>query len=128
MTNKCLKWLNKNVPPTPALVFDLEEVKSNYVKFVKSFKNINPYYAVKANPNKKILYLLNKLGSKFDCASIKEIQDCIKLNINPKNMSFGNTIKKSSDIKKAFSLGVSLFAYDCSEELEKIAKYSRMVN
>ena len=112
MTNKCLKWLNKNVPPTPALVFDLEEVKSNYVKFVKSFKNINPYYAVKANPNKKILYLLNKLGSKFDCASIKEIQDCIKLNINPKNISFGNTIKKSSDIKKAFSLGVSLFAYD----------------
>ncbi len=40
----------------------------------------------------------------------------------PDRISFGNTIKKERDIARAFALGVRLFAVDCVEEVEKIAR------
>ncbi len=124
MTNKCIDWLKKNNKTSPILVFDLEEVKNNFVRFTKSFGKIKPYYAVKANPNNKILSLLNSLGSYFDCASIREIENCNKLKVSAKKISFGNTIKKSTDIKRAYKLGVKLFVFDCEEELIKISRFA----
>jgi ornithine decarboxylase len=37
-------------------------------------------------------------------------------------ISFGNTIKKERDIATAFDLGIRLFAVDCIEEVEKVAR------
>ena len=70
MTKKCVEWLNNNRNPSPILVYDLEKVKENFSQFIKLFGVIKPYYAVKANPSVKILELLIKLGSNFECACI----------------------------------------------------------
>ena len=40
----------------------------------------------------------------------------------PDRISFGNTIKKERDIARAHELGIKLFAVDCVEEVEKIAR------
>ena len=128
MTKKCVEWLNNNTKSSPRLVYDLEKVKENFFQFVKLFGVIKPYYAVKANPSVKIIALLNKLGSNFDCASINEIKVCTDLGISAKKISFGNTVKKSDDIKKAFKLGVKLFAFDCEEELLKIREFAPRSN
>jgi ornithine decarboxylase len=106
----------------------LEKVKENFSQFIKLFGVIKPYYAVKANPSAKIVALLNKLGSNFDCASINEIKICTDLGISARKISFGNTVKKSDDIKKAFKLGVKLFAFDCEEELLKIRELAPRSN
>ncbi|AQX25809.1 hypothetical protein [Bartonella sp. Coyote22sub2] len=37
-------------------------------------------------------------------------------------ISFGNTIKKERDIARAHALGISLYAIDCFEEVEKVAR------
>ena len=87
MTKKCVEWLNKNTNPSPRLVYDLEKVKENFSQFVKLFGVIKPYYAVKANPSVKIIALLNKLGSNFDCASINEIKICTDLGISARKIS-----------------------------------------
>ena len=128
MTNRCLNWLEQKKPESPALIFDLSKVKKNYLYTKNLYKNIEIYYAVKANPNTKIIKLLNRLGSSFDCASIEEIKSCIKARVSPKKISFGSTIKKEIDIKKAYKLGVNLFAFDSHEELIKIAKKAPGVN
>ena len=121
MTYKCLNWLDNYNKALPVMVFDLEKLKKNYFIFKKKFLDIKPYYAVKANPNHKIINLLNCLGSYFDCASINEIKLCIRNNVNPRKISFGNTIKKEKDIREAYKLGIKIFAYDAKLELEKIA-------
>ena len=59
MTKKCLNWLNDNIKNSPRLVYDLEDIKRNYFNFLKYFEKVKPYYAVKANPNKNILKLLD---------------------------------------------------------------------
>ena len=124
MTKKCINWLNKNTISSPKLVYDLEEIKKNFLTFTELFREVKPYYAVKANPNEKILELLRELGSNFDCASLSEVKKCINLNISPKQISFGNTVKKTDEIKKSFKLGINLYAFDCEEELLKIAEYA----
>ncbi len=121
MTKKCLKWLNDNNSRCPKLVFDLTKVRENYNLYKKSFSEINPYYAVKANPNKNIIILLRDLGCCFDCASIQEIEHCLSLKVDPKKISYGNTIKKEEDIFSAHKMGVKLFAFDSLPELIKIS-------
>ena len=94
MTSKCIEWLKKDNSPSPKIVVDLTQIKNNFLRFKKLFPNIKPYYAVKANPNKKVISVLNKLNCYFDCASIAEVKNCISQNVSPEKISFGNTIKK----------------------------------
>ena len=55
MSNSCLQWLDRNKPDSPSVVFDLSMVKKNYVRLTSLYKDIEVFYAVKANPNKKII-------------------------------------------------------------------------
>ena len=73
MTDKCLSWLEKKQPESPALIFNLATVRKNFFYLKNLYKNIEVFYAVKANPHKKVIRLLNSLGCSFDCASIEEI-------------------------------------------------------
>ena len=79
-------------------------------------------YLSKLTRVKKIIKLLNSLGSSFDCASIGEIESCISAKVSPKRISYGSTLKKECDIEKAFKLGINLYAFDSYEELCKISK------
>ncbi|WP_077289782.1 MULTISPECIES: type III PLP-dependent enzyme [unclassified Thermosipho (in: thermotogales)] len=120
LINKKLKKLAENFG-TPVLVMDLDVIKENYEKLVKNVKNSRIYYAVKANSHVEILKLLRDLGSYFDVASKPEIEKLLSLGVEPYRMSFGNTIKKASDIVFAYENGIRMFAVDSEMELEKIA-------
>ena len=65
-----------------------------------------------------------RLGSGFDAASRGEIELCLSLGAAPDNISFGNTVKRASDIAFAHGAGITLFAADASEELAKIAAHA----
>ncbi len=122
MSNNCIQWLDRNKPDSPSAVFDLSKVKKNYFRFKSLYKDIEVFYAVKANPNKKIIDLLNSVGSSFDCASLDEINICLNSNVPVQKISYGSTIKKEIDIETAFQSGVRLYAFDSYEELEKISR------
>jgi ornithine decarboxylase len=106
----------------PVLVVDLEVVRENYEKFARALPDTRVFYAVKANPEPKLLALLAELGSCFDTASVAEIRMALEAGATPDRISFGNTIKKERDIVRALELGVRLFAVDCEAEVEKIAR------
>ncbi|BBE30684.1 ornithine decarboxylase [Tepiditoga spiralis] len=111
-----------NILDTPFLVLDLSYVDKNYDRLKKSISNVEIYYAVKANSHNEILELLNNKGSSFDAASIGEIKKLLSIGVDPKKISFGNTIKKEKDIKFAWENGIELFAVDSEMEVEKISK------
>jgi ornithine decarboxylase len=121
MTRRIRRFLDSQTPSTPCLVVDLDVVAANFRKLRKAMPEAAVYYAVKANPEPKILSLLASLGSAFDCASVPEIDMVLAAGGAPDSISFGNTIKKQADIAAAFARGVRLFAFDSAAELEKIA-------
>jgi len=103
-------------------VVDLEVIRENYHAFAKALPDTAVYYAVKANPAPEILRLLAELGSCFDVASVSETEAVLAAGASPERISYGNTIKKESEIDAAFRLGVTLFAVDCEAEVEKVAR------
>ncbi|QQM29943.1 type III PLP-dependent enzyme [Martelella lutilitoris] len=121
-TERIAEFFKTRRPEGPCLVVDREIVRDNYTAFRRALPDSAIYYAVKANPAPQILELLASLGSNFDCASVAEIEMALEAGAGADRISFGNTIKKERDIARAHALGVKLFAVDCHEEVEKIAR------
>ena len=124
MTPKIARFLHEQQPATPCLVFDVDRVEDNFRALRRTLPLAHIYYAVKANPAPQVLERLVRLSSYFDAASFEEVAACLDAGAAPEAISFGNTIKKSSAIRYAFERGVSLFAFDSIEELEKLAKHA----
>ncbi len=122
MTVRIRRFLEQERPETPCLVVDLEVIAENYRRLHEAMPLAAIYYAVKANPAAPVLEVLRDLGSRFDAASIYEIEHCLRLGIAPERLSFGSTIKKVRDIASAFERGVRLFAFDSEPELRKLAE------
>jgi ornithine decarboxylase len=122
MTARIREFLKQRTDIGPCLVLDLDVVRENYQNFAKALPDSKVFYAVKANPAPEILRLLADLGCCFDVASVSETRDVLAAGGTADRISYGNTIKKESEIAEAFRLGVTLFAVDCEAEVEKVAR------
>src|SRR6202162_5247047 len=122
MTTRIREFLKHRTEDGPCLVLDLDVVRENYLNFAKALPDSKVFYAIKANPAPEILKLLAGLGCCFDVASVSETHDALAAGATPDRISYGNTIKKESEIALAFKLGVTLFAVDCEAEVDKVAR------
>lgn len=107
---------------TPFVVIDLQTIARHYDELVDQFPYASVYYAVKANPAPEVLTLLRDKGSSFDVASIYELDRLLSLGIDASRCSFGNTIKKSRDVRYFHEQGVRMFATDSEADLRNIAR------
>ena len=106
----------------PTLVLDTQIVARNFHALKAGLGSAQIHYAVKANPAPEVISRLVAEGCGFDAASRGEIELCLGQGARPEHISFGNTIKRESDIAFAHMAGITLFAADAEEELEKIAR------
>jgi ornithine decarboxylase len=108
----------------PTLVLDVDAVEAQYRALSAGLGAAHIHYAVKANPHDAIVARLVALGSGFDAASRGEIELVLRHGADPARVSFGNTIKRASDIAYAHAAGVRTFAADDEAELDKIAAHA----
>lgn len=121
MTERIDRFFDRAQTRTPCLVVDLDRVAENYARMAKMVPWAEIFYAVKANPAPPIIERLAASGAAFDAASPAEIMACLDAGVSPDRISYGNTVKKLSDISAAFEAGVGLFAFDSVGEIEKLA-------
>ena len=114
-------FVDRNAPATPCLVMDLAVVRRRYSALRAALPDARICYAVKANPTPGVVSELSALGSSFDVASPGEIELCLDRGAAPEDISYGNTIKKPSDIAYAHARGIGLFATDSEADLDTIA-------
>jgi ornithine decarboxylase len=124
MTPKIARYLADHQPATPCLVLDVDRVEANFRAIRDALPLAQIFYAMKANPAPQILERLVSLGSSFDAAGIEEVEACLAAGAAPASISFGNTIKKSSAIARAYQAGIDIFAFDSGEELDKLARHA----
>ena len=108
----------------PTLVIDTDIVARQFRALRAGLGRAHIHYAVKANPAREIIETLVGLGSHFDAASRGEIELCLSQGAAPETISFGNTIKRASDIAFAYNAGIELFAVDAEEEMDKLAEHA----
>ena len=122
-TSKLTAFLSQH-HETPFLVVDLDVVAERFCRLAAALPGVRIFYAVKANPAAPILRTLLGLGSAFDVASPAEIDACLAAGAVPADLSFGNTIKKARDIAGAHRRGITRFAVDAREELDKVMTHA----
>jgi len=84
---------------------------------------IQPYYAVKSNPDINIIRSLLILGVNFDCASKGEIQQVLELGAEPSQIIYANPAKGFDHIIYARNKDVRLMTFDNLFELQKILQH-----
>ncbi|MEK9965065.1 MAG: type III PLP-dependent enzyme [Rhodospirillaceae bacterium] len=124
MTDKIQHYFASAEPETPCLVVDLDRVADNYRRMAALIPWGEIFYAVKANPAAPIIERLAAAGASFDAASPAEIAACVATGVPSTRISYGNTVKKASDITFAATAGVDLFAFDSAGELDKLSAHA----
>lgn len=112
------------------LVTNLAPVVAQFRQWRDELPMVEPFYAVKCNPDPAILRLLATLGCNFDCATMGEID--MVLNGLGEDLSFGprgkaqhsivyaNPAKMQHMLKFALDNNVRMTVFDGEDELRKI--------
>ncbi|KAI0596708.1 pyridoxal-dependent decarboxylase [Biscogniauxia sp. FL1348] len=103
-------------------VGDLGEVYRQHMRWKKNLPRVKPFYAVKCNPDPKVLQLLAGLGTGFDCASKSEIEQVLSMGIDPARIIYAQPCKTNSYVRYVANQGVKQMTFDNADELRKIAK------
>ncbi|KAI5865609.1 pyridoxal-dependent decarboxylase [Durotheca rogersii] len=103
-------------------VSDLGEVYRQHLRWKKNLPRVKPFYAVKCNPDPKVLQLLAGLGTGFDCASKSEIEQVLSMGVDPARIIYAQPCKTNSYVRYVASQGVKQMTFDNADELRKIAK------
>ena len=107
---------------TPCLLIDTHIVRERLEQLKTAFSYADIFYAFKANPEPDIARIVLESGGAFDIASVYELEQVLALGAAGERISYGNTIKKSRDIRRFYQAGVRLFATDSEGDLRNIAK------
>lgn len=106
------------------LVCDLKRVWDRYTLWQSELGNrVEPFFAVKCNPDPVIIQLMARLGLGFDCASHQEIAQVLSYGVNPDKIIYANPCKASSFIRHAAKQDVKMMTFDNADELSKVKKF-----
>lgn len=106
---------------------DLSEVRRLHEAWIATFPTIAPFFAVKCNPDLRVIRVLHEMGVGFDCASKTELALVAHMSTKElptkERIIYANTCKLPKDLEYARSLGVVLMTLDNVYEVRKIARH-----
>ena len=107
---------------TPLLVLSLEQIEKNYRLLRTHLPRVKVFYAIKANPHRRILELMRDLGSNFDVASDGEIMELSSLGVDGSRMIYANPMKTVNGLRACCNVGVGKMTFDSAGEIDKMAR------
>lgn len=108
---------------TPFMLIRRHVLERQYRLFRKHLRDVDIFYAIKANPSPCVIKTFMKLGAGFDVASAAEIDLVLSLGGRPNRMIYANPVKSTTDIAWARKQGVRFMVFDNEPELYKIAEH-----
>jgi len=116
-------FLETHQSDQPFFIVNLKEVIRKINLWRESLPTVEPFYAVKCNPDDIIIRLMSSMGLGFDCASKNEIARVVSAGAVPEKIIFANPCKMTEQIKYARSNDIDMMTFDSSHELYKIKLY-----
>ena len=109
---------------TPYLALDPARAAERFSELAAALPGVAVHYAVKANPDPRLLARLHAAGCRFETASWAEVRAAVKAGADPGTVLYTNPVKPAADIARAWRAGVWRFAADSDGELHKIAEHA----
>lgn len=104
----------------PFLLVDSNIIRQKARRFKAAMPRVHPHYAVKANPDPRVLTALIEENVGFEIASIAELDLLMQLGVPAAEIFYSNPMKSRAYLEYAASKGVEWYVLDSVEELRKI--------
>ena len=104
----------------PFLLVDSNIIRQKARRFKAAIPRVHPHYAVKANPDARVLTALIEENVGFEIASIAELDLLMQLGVPAAEIFYSNPMKSRAYLEYAASKGVEWYVLDSVEELRKI--------
>ena len=104
----------------PFLIVDTAIVRGKVRRFRAAMPRVRPHYAVKANPDRRVLKVLIQEGCGFEIASTAELDLLLGLGVPAGEIFYSNPVKSRESIAYAASKGVEWFVIDSLDELRRV--------
>ena len=104
----------------PFLIVDTAIVRTKARRFRAAMPRVRPHYAVKANPDRRVLKVLAQEGCGFEIASTAELDLLLALGVPAAEIFFSNPVKARDAIAYAAGKGVEWFVVDSTDEVRKV--------
>jgi len=109
----------------PFLILDTAIVRGKVRRFRAAMPRVRPHYAVKANPDRRVLKVLAQEGCGFEIASIAELDLLLALGVPAAEVFYSNPVKSRESIAYAATKGVEWFVVDSVDELRRVFETKR---
>src|SRR3981081_2369854 len=114
------QFLSKHGYKRPVLIVDLDIVRAKTRRFRAALARVRPHFAVKANPDPRVLKVLIQEGAGFEIASIAELDLLMGLGVPAAEIFYSNPMKSRAYLEYAAARGVEWFVVDSVEEIRKV--------
>lgn len=94
----------------------------------QKYKNYKIHYAIKANPNPKLLNIIKQYGIGIDIVSGNEILTAIRNGFNPNEILFAGVGKTDDEIGVAIDNGIYCFNVESLQEIDVINEIASSKN
>jgi len=106
----------------PFYLMDECSIVERITEWRRHLPKVKPFYAVKCNPDERVIAMMKENNCGFDVASKKEIEQVLNSGVDPDSLIFANPCKLSSHLKYAAAKNVQMMTFDNVNELKKIKK------
>ena len=104
----------------PFLIVDTAIVRGKARRFRAAMPRVRPHYAVKANPDRRVLKVLVQEGCGFEIASTAELDLLASLGVPAAEVFYSNPVKSRDSIAYAAAKGVEWFVVDSLDEMRRV--------
>ena len=104
----------------PFLIVDTAIVRGKVRRFRAAMPRVRPHYAVKANPDRRVLKVLVEEGCGCEIASTAELDLLVALGVPAAEIFYSNPVKSRESITYAAAKGVEWFVVDSLDELRRV--------
>jgi ornithine decarboxylase len=104
----------------PFLILDTAIVREKLRRFRAAMPRVRPHYAVKANPDRRVLKVLMQEGAGFEIASNAEMDLLLSLGVPADEIFYSNPMKARDWIAQSVARGVEWFVVDSVDELRRV--------
>ena len=104
----------------PFLILDTAIVRDKLRRFRAAMPRVRPHYAVKANPDRRVLKALMQENCSFEIASTAELDLLLSLGVNPAEVFYSNPVRPRQAVAYAAAKGVEWYVVDSVDEMRRV--------
>jgi ornithine decarboxylase len=104
----------------PFLILDTAIVREKLRRFRSALPRVQAHYAVKANPDRRVLQALIEEGCGFEIASTSELDLLGSLGVGAAGIFYSNPFRSRQAIATAAARGIEWFVVDSVDELRRV--------